>query len=68
MNRMINWITVRDYESAKQEATDQIIRRQSRGNIFSPNGWAMSSRQLEENSVQADSDIEYLERRLKATA
>lgn len=65
LHKFANWITVRDYENAKDQATDRIVKRQARGSIFAQNGWYMSVDELKRNSYEADDDVEYVRRALK---
>ena len=39
IRRLYNWLTLNDYEIAKEEATDLIVKRLSRGNTSTQNGW-----------------------------
>ena len=59
-HRVINVWTLKDYENAKKEATNRIVRKQSRGNVSAQNGWFMSKEELAAKSKQADIDIQYI--------
>ena len=65
MAALANWISLRDYDAAKQEATDRIVKRQSRGSIYAQNGWYMSPAELQKNSHDADDNVEYIRNALK---
>jgi hypothetical protein len=65
MTALTNWLSLGDYELAKQAATDRIVRRQSRGSIFAQNGWYITKKQLEKNSKDADAHIRHLREHLK---
>jgi len=56
MRDFVSWMTLRDYEEAKQDAVYRIVRRQSRGNvnIQHPDGWYMTMDELIAKSKVAD--------------
>lgn len=55
-------LKLKTYEQEKQEATDRIIKRQSRGSVPAQNGWWMSRKELDVRSLRADKSMRYLER------
>ena len=57
LNRIYEWATVTDYDRAKQEASERIVRRQSRGNVSAQNGWYMTAAKLRDMSRRADAAI-----------
>lgn len=57
MSRLIRWLTMRDYQDAKQEASLKIVQKQSRGSVLAQNGRIMSQKQLERNSREADIEL-----------
>lgn len=68
MEKMLNWFMARDYAKAKDVATETIVKRQSRGNVFSQNGWSMSKSELDKNSKEADRDLVVLGQYFKKVA
>lgn len=52
------------YAAEKDEATDRIVKRQSRGNVAAQNGWYLSRSELEKNSRRADKSMKALEKLL----
>jgi hypothetical protein len=60
------WLTLHDYESAKDEGTDRIIKRYSRGNTSIQNGWYVTEDELKELSAKGDRAMTFLEGRLPA--
>jgi hypothetical protein len=60
------WVTLLDYESAKDEATERVIKRYSRGNTSIQNGWYVSEDALKELSVKGDRAMAFLEGRVPA--
>lgn len=59
-----DWLNVRDYDAATDEATDRIVKKQSRGSIFAQNGWYMTEVELRKQSRRADSAMDDLRARL----
>jgi hypothetical protein len=49
-----DWLTLRDYEEAKERATDQVVERLSRGNTLAQDGSAMERHELDCLSSAAD--------------
>lgn len=60
------WITLHDYESAKDEGTERVIKRYSRGNTSIQNGWYVTEDELKKLSVKGDRAMASLERRVPA--
>jgi len=62
INAFFAWISVQDYEDAKDAASRKIVRRQSRGNvkIQDHNGWYMTVDELLTKSRNADSAMRRL--------
>lgn len=54
LRRFYDWVTLADYEQAKERATDEIIARYARGNVALQNGWYMDEAKLEKLSRDAD--------------
>jgi hypothetical protein len=61
--RFINWITLKDYESARTKATVDIVKRFSRGNTAVQNGDFLDSDGLRELSLQGDAAMRGLKKR-----
>jgi hypothetical protein len=57
LHQIYDWATVADYDHAKQQASDRIVRRQSRGNVSVQNGWYMTPDKLRKMSKRADESI-----------
>lgn len=58
------WLMLRDYEVAKADATELVVKRFSRGNTSAQNGWYMDCAELAELSRAADKAMSRLERRI----
>jgi hypothetical protein len=59
-----DWVTLRDYENAKERATDEIVERISRGNTLAQDGSSMEQPELNRISIAADSAMKKIEKRL----
>jgi hypothetical protein len=59
-----DWLSARDYDAATEEATDRIVKKQSRGSVFAQNGWYMTKDELDASSRKADAHIENLRKTL----
>jgi hypothetical protein len=57
-----DWVTLRDYEAAKERATDEVVERLSRGNTLAQDGSAMEEAELLRISLAADVAMNKLER------
>lgn len=52
--KLKDFLLFADYDRAKQDASERIVRRQARGSIMAQNGWSMSRKQLARASKRAD--------------
>ena len=52
--KLYNWLTLADYDSAKERATLDVIKRHARGNVAFQSGDVMDSAALHELSVAGD--------------
>lgn len=59
-----DWVTLRDYENAKERATDDIVERISRGNTLAQDGSSLERQDLNRISVAADSAMTKIEKQL----
>lgn len=59
-----NWLTLRDYEAAKEQATDQVVERLSRGNTLAQDGSSIERSELDQMSTAADAAMNRVARRL----
>lgn len=66
VRKLIDWLTLKDYDLAKHEGTMRVIARYSRGNVAVQNGWLMDDARLQELSAAGDKAMESLEQRLPA--
>ena len=57
-----DWVTLRDYDAAKERATDEIVERLSRGNTLAQDGASMERGELDTFSAAADGAMTKLER------
>jgi hypothetical protein len=64
LREFADWLNVRDYDRATEEATDRIVKKQSRGSVFAQNGWYMTKEELLKSSRKADSDVDALRAKL----
>jgi hypothetical protein len=62
IRRLYNWLTLNDYEIAKEEATDLIVKRLSRGNTSTQNGWYLDLIDLTRLSRAGDKAMRKLRR------
>jgi hypothetical protein len=51
---LYDWLTFRDYEAAKEGATNRVVERLSRGNTLAQDGSAMEQDDLDRLSAAAD--------------
>ncbi len=65
---LLDWLTFADYFAAKDNATKNIVKKQTRGNVFSQKGWYMTTNMLEKISKQSDRAIQGLKNKLSKTA
>jgi len=57
-----DWVTLRDYQQAKERATDQVVERLTRGNTLAQDGSAMEQDELDQLSRSADDAMRSLAR------
>lgn len=60
------WLTLADYEAAKEKATDDIIARYARGNVNFQNGSSMDEEALGKLSAEGDRAMDRLRQRIPA--
>jgi hypothetical protein len=58
-----DWVTLKDYERAKEHATNQVVERISRGNTLAQDGSSMERQDLDHLSNAADRAMEKMQRR-----
>jgi len=51
LKKLYEWLTLADYRAASARATEQIIKRYTRGNVSLQNGWYMDERELNDLSI-----------------
>jgi hypothetical protein len=66
IRRLYNWLTLNDYELAKDEATDLIVKRLARGNTSTQNGWYLDLIDLTKLSLAGDKAMRKLKRIITA--
>lgn len=64
-DKLQDWLALRDYDNAKKAAAKKIVKRQSRGNVFSQNGWFINHFDFRKKSLKADEDLRVIECMLK---
>ena len=64
--RFYNWLTLQDYQLAKDDATDLVVRRLSRGNTSTQNGWYLDQDDLAKLSKAGDEAVRKLGRAVPA--
>jgi len=64
-NMVTDFLTLRDYDRAERQATDRIIKKQSRGSVGAQNGWYLTVRGLARKSREADKHMINLRKALK---
>jgi hypothetical protein len=64
--RFYNWLTLNDYVTAKEEATDLVVKRLSRGNTSTQNGWYLDWIDLTSLSKAGDKAMRRLKRMVAA--
>jgi hypothetical protein len=62
IRKFYQWLTVEDYMLAKEEATDVVVKRFSRGNTNAQNGWYLDEAELSQLSHSGDGAIGRLKR------
>jgi len=68
MNIFRRRISAADYVAAKQNVTDRIIRRLTRGNVKTQNGESMSTAKLLKKSREADERMQRTKELVEASA
>lgn len=68
LRRIRNWLSLADYEEAKDAATDQVITRFARGNVSIQNGSYLDDKKLEALSRRGDAALTKLSRLTKKHA
>lgn len=66
IQKLADWLRLRDYEDAKSQGTKDVIARLSRGNTLSQNGDVMTDEELTAISEAADRDMARLEKLIGA--
>lgn len=66
LRRFYNWLTLNDYVAAKEEASDSIVKRLSRGNTSTQNGWYLDQKDLTGLSKAGDKAMRKLLRMASA--
>jgi hypothetical protein len=66
LRRFYNWLTLNDYVTAKEEATDLVVKRLSRGNTSTQNGWYLDQIDLTGLSKAGDKAMRKLLRMVPA--
>jgi hypothetical protein len=64
LRAIYEWVTLRDYDAAKERATDEVVERLSRGNTLAQDGSSMEEPELTRMSVAADKAMKKIERRV----
>jgi hypothetical protein len=54
LNKLRAWLSLADYDSASERATEQIIKRYTRGNVSLQNGWYLNEKKLDTLSKRGD--------------
>ncbi len=62
LSKIVNWLTLEDYEVAKRQAVRGIIAKQSRGSILAQEGEIMQASELHDLSMKADAGLVRLSR------
>jgi len=66
LKSFFQWITLRDYDVAKDQATEAVVKRFSRGNTSVQNGWYMDQSKLDKLSAAGDKAVAYIQKLLPA--
>lgn len=64
LRAIYEWVTLRDYDAAKERATDEVVERLSRGNTLAQDGSSIEEPELTRMSVAADIAMKKIERRV----
>ena len=64
--KVYDFITLADYERAKEEASARIVHRQSRGNVAVQDGWYMTKGKLSKISKRADKAMTSLRKAIRS--
>jgi hypothetical protein len=65
LNMIADFLSLRDYDRAEKLATDNIIKRQSRGSVFAQSGWYLTKTMLQKKSHEADRHMRNLRAALR---
>jgi hypothetical protein len=61
---LCDWVTLRDYDRAKDRAAEEIEQQISRGNTLAQNGSCLEQPELDKVSMAADRAMVRIERRV----
>lgn len=54
LRKIYAWFSLADYASASEHATRQVVKRYTRGNVSTQNGWYLNEADLAELSKRGD--------------
>lgn len=64
LSNLIDWLTLADYDRAKEQATVDVVARYSRGNVNVQNGEMLDEKDIERLAMNADRALARLAYRL----
>lgn len=66
MKNLLDWLSLADYEKAKNDATNELVSRFCRRNVSIQNGWHIDSDDLKELSKEGDRAMNNISETVKA--
>jgi hypothetical protein len=54
LQKIHSWFTLADYAHASERATRQVVKRYTRGNVSTQNGWYLNEADLSDLSERGD--------------
>ncbi|HTT82743.1 MAG TPA: hypothetical protein VMF67_04635 [Rhizomicrobium sp.] len=65
LTKLRAWLSLADYDFASEHATEQIIKRYTRGNVSLQNGWYMNDEKLKSLSARGDKAADRLRTQIR---
>lgn len=54
LHDLYSWFTLNDYREASEQATRQVVKRYTRGNVSTQNGWYLNENDMADLSRRGD--------------
>lgn len=68
LGRLLDWLTLRDYERADEAATIQVVKRYSRGNVNVQGGRFLTAEEMDARAADMAKRLPRLKAKYRAAA